>query len=95
MAMGALKAVQERGLRVGEDVSIVGLDGHNLADVMGLTTVAQPAYEQGAKAAAWLLQALEGRDAPAKMVFGTELIRRSSTGAPRQPRRPAAKERPA
>ncbi|MDR1265131.1 MAG: LacI family transcriptional regulator [Propionibacteriaceae bacterium] len=88
MAMGAVKAVRERGLSVGEDVSIVGLDGHNLADVMGLTTVAQPAYDQGAKAAAWLLQALEGRDVPAKVVFDTELIRRSSTGAPRRSRRP-------
>jgi DNA-binding LacI/PurR family transcriptional regulator len=81
MAMGALQAAHERHLTPGADVSIIGVDGHNLGGLMGLTTLAQPAYEQGARAADFLLDALAGDyDPTASILFPTTLIQRSSTG---------------
>ncbi|MDR1077293.1 MAG: LacI family transcriptional regulator [Propionibacteriaceae bacterium] len=82
MALGAIQALQARGLSVGRDVSVIGLDGHDLGYLMGLTTLAQPARAQGAWAAQFLLDALTdgpGR-AETERIFATELIRRHSTG---------------
>lgn len=83
MAMGAIKAIQDRGLVVGRDISVVGIDGHELGDVMGLTTITQPAYHQGARAAALLLERLRGTgvaDDDKTVVFDTSLVVRSSSG---------------
>ncbi|MEV1331964.1 LacI family DNA-binding transcriptional regulator [Micromonospora costi] len=61
MAMGAMTALRDAGLRVPEDVSVIGIDDHDLAGVLGLSTVAQPAAEQGLLAARILLDPLGGR----------------------------------
>ena len=58
MAFGALMAVRERGLRVGVDVSLIGVDDHEFSRVVELTTVAQPVAEHGARAARLLLAAM-------------------------------------
>jgi LacI family repressor for deo operon, udp, cdd, tsx, nupC, and nupG len=55
MAFGALGAVRRAGLRCPDDVSVVGLDGHELAGTFDLTTVTQPVQELGAQAARWLV----------------------------------------
>jgi DNA-binding LacI/PurR family transcriptional regulator len=55
MAFGALGALRDLGLRCPEDVSVVGLDGHELAATFDLTTVAQPVQDLGAHAARWLV----------------------------------------
>jgi DNA-binding LacI/PurR family transcriptional regulator len=55
MAFGALGALRALGLRCPEDVSVVGLDGHELAATFDLTTVAQPVQDLGAHAARWLV----------------------------------------
>jgi LacI family transcriptional regulator, repressor for deo operon, udp, cdd, tsx, nupC, and nupG len=55
MAFGALGALRALGLRCPEDVSVVGLDGHELAATFDLTTVAQPVQDLGACAARWLV----------------------------------------
>ncbi|MGI8901659.1 MAG: LacI family DNA-binding transcriptional regulator, partial [Nocardioides sp.] len=55
MAIGAVHAVREAGLRVPEDVSVVGIDDHEMAEFFELTTVAQPVHEQGRLAARLLL----------------------------------------
>lgn len=47
MAIGAILAARELGLEVPRDLSVVGIDGHSLAPVFGLTTVDQFAYRQG------------------------------------------------
>ena len=47
MAVGAVHAVREAGLRVPEDVSVIGIDDHEMAEFFGLSTVAQPVHEQG------------------------------------------------
>ncbi|MDR1386874.1 MAG: LacI family transcriptional regulator, partial [Propionibacteriaceae bacterium] len=81
MAMGAIAALESNGWRVGRDVSVVGLDGHDMGYLVGLTSLAQPAQAQGAWAAQFLLDALAGSDPlQTERVFETELIVRSSTG---------------
>jgi DNA-binding LacI/PurR family transcriptional regulator len=64
MAFGALGAVRELGLHCPRDVSVVGLDGHELAGTFGLTTVAQPVLELGEQAARWLVAHLADADSP-------------------------------
>lgn len=88
MAMGALLAARDLGLRVPEDLSVVGVDGHDLGEVVGLTTVAQDAYQQGADAALILLEMVGGAPAPRRLTYATELVRRGSTGPPRVSRTP-------
>jgi LacI family repressor for deo operon, udp, cdd, tsx, nupC, and nupG len=64
MAFGALGALRELGLDCPREVSVVGLDGHELAATFGLTTVAQPVLELGAQAARWLVAHLADVDSP-------------------------------
>jgi DNA-binding LacI/PurR family transcriptional regulator len=64
MAFGALGAVRELGLDCPRDLSVVGLDGHELAATFGLTTVAQPVLELGEQAARWLVAHLADADSP-------------------------------
>ncbi|ATO16757.1 LacI family transcriptional regulator [Micromonospora sp. WMMA2032] len=61
MAMGAVTALRDAGLRVPQDVSVIGIDDHDLAGVLGLSTIAQPAAEQGLLAARILLDPLGAR----------------------------------
>ncbi|MFF0656952.1 LacI family DNA-binding transcriptional regulator [Micromonospora tulbaghiae] len=58
MAMGAITALRDAGLRVPQDVSVMGIDDHDLAGVLGLSTIAQPAADQGLLAARILLDPL-------------------------------------
>ncbi|KKK05504.1 LacI family DNA-binding transcriptional regulator [Micromonospora sp. HK10] len=58
MAMGAMTALRDAGLRVPQDVSVIGVDDHDVAAALGLTTIAQPAAEQGLLAARILLDPL-------------------------------------
>ena len=62
MAIGVLRAARDLGLRVPEDVSVIGIDDHELADFFDLTTVAQPVHEQGRVAATQVLAALRDQD---------------------------------
>ncbi len=81
MAFGALTAAAELGIRVPEELSIIGIDDHEFAEPMGLTTVRQMPEDQGAFAAELLLGELGGR--PPLQVPPTqphELIPRRSTG---------------
>ncbi|MCS6844341.1 MAG: LacI family transcriptional regulator [Caldilineales bacterium] len=83
MAMGATKRLREAGLRVPEDVSVVGFDDIPAAAFFDppLTTVRQPAREMGVAAARLLFDLIEGRPAEAEeIVLPTELVVRSSTG---------------
>ena len=51
MAMGALDACKRMGVSVPGDVSVVGFDDHELSELMGITTVAQPVRDLGSMAA--------------------------------------------
>jgi LacI family transcriptional regulator, repressor for deo operon, udp, cdd, tsx, nupC, and nupG len=86
MAMGAMSTLRSAGLRVPQDVSVIGLDDHDLAAAVGLTTVAQPAATHGRLAAGLLLDPLGGRPgagATASIILPTQLVVRESTGPPR------------
>ncbi|NIL42376.1 LacI family transcriptional regulator [Salinispora arenicola] len=91
MAMGALTALRDAGLRVPDDVSVIGIDNHYLAGVLGLTTVAQSPTDQGLIAAKTLLGALTGRPADplraadGPVVLPTRLVVRETTAPPRTP----------
>lgn len=87
MAFGAMYAIREAGLRVPEDVSVVGIDGHEYAEAYDLTTCAQDVEEQGALAARQVVAEIEGAPpAEAMPVAGFELVVRGSTAPPRAQR---------
>lgn len=84
MAMGVLLAAQEAGLRVPEDLSVVGFDDIFLAayTVPPLTTIRLPVHEMGQMAMEMLLNRIENRDAPlARKTLEIDLIVRKSTAA--------------
>ena len=80
MAFGVLQAARSLGVRVPEDLSVVGFDDHDLADLLGLTTVRQDVAALGALAARRVLDQLEGAGAPIHEVAPTTLVVRGSTG---------------
>ncbi|MFL6136778.1 MAG: LacI family DNA-binding transcriptional regulator [Frankiaceae bacterium] len=83
MALGAVRTARRTGLRVPEDVSIVGFDDHEMAELMDLTTVSQPARDQGVLAAMQLLGAVERGDPfPAGTILPTRLVVRGSSARP-------------
>jgi LacI family transcriptional regulator, repressor for deo operon, udp, cdd, tsx, nupC, and nupG len=85
MAFGALRALRRHGLQAGRDVSIVGFDGHEMADLLDLTTVCQPAEELGQLAARSLLDLLDHPEhAPQVRCLPTQLYVRGSTALRRQ-----------
>lgn len=61
MAIGAIRAIREQGLRVPEDISVIGYDGLAIGDFLlpKLTTVTQSAGEMAARGAELLLQSIE------------------------------------
>ena len=87
MAIGVLRAARELHLRVPEDVSVIGIDDHELAAFFDLTTVAQPVHEQGRVAARQVLDALAASTTeagwhPEQVILPTTLLQRGSTGPP-------------
>lgn len=83
MALGVLSAAQRAGITVPGDVSVVGVDGHELGELVGLTTVVQPVAEQGALAARMVLAAVRGDAAllSEHVVLPVHLAVRDSTAA--------------
>ncbi|MGH2945910.1 MAG: LacI family DNA-binding transcriptional regulator [Solirubrobacteraceae bacterium] len=61
-AFGVMQAAEALGLRVPEDVAVIGFDDIEMAAVIGLTTVRQPLRESGARGTELLLAAIEGGD---------------------------------
>ncbi|MEM9746571.1 MAG: LacI family DNA-binding transcriptional regulator [Actinomycetota bacterium] len=59
MAFGALLELRLRGLEVGRDVSVLGVDDHEFARIVDLSTIHQPVARHGQLAAALLVDALE------------------------------------
>lgn len=81
MAIGAMLTAFERGLRVPEDVSVVGFDmTPGSANVYPqLTTVRQPIGDLGRIAVRSLIAIIEGREPDAPTIYDTELVIRAST----------------
>lgn len=90
VAMGVMDAVMDQGLRIPEDVAIVGFDDVPVASLrpIGLTTVRQPAAEMGRRAVTLLLERIRGdRDRePVDVLLRPKLIvRRTCGGQPDEP----------
>lgn len=85
MGMGAIMAAKDLGLRVPQDVSIVGMDNHDSSEFFGLTTINQDARGQGRFAAEKLLELLDGKhegepvNLEQNQEWPVELLVRSST----------------
>ena len=87
MAIGSILAARDLGLHVPHDVSVVGIDDHQLSTFFGLTTVAQFPRRQGEQAVEALMQLLEPATtvpSSADVPLPYELIVRSSTARPPQ-----------
>jgi DNA-binding LacI/PurR family transcriptional regulator len=83
LAIGALRSLRRAGISVPGRMSVVGIDDHEMASVVDLTTVAQPVQEEGATAAQLLLETLGERPPqPVDVVLPTRLVVRGSTGSP-------------
>jgi LacI family transcriptional regulator len=100
MTIGALQSIGNRGLLVPDDVALVGFDDFPFpwSDAFRphLTTIAQPTYELGRRAAEILVQRLKGsRSAtPERVVLDGMLVVRESSGALPRPDQRAATTRP-
>lgn len=81
-AIGALQAARELGVRVPEDIAIVGFDDIELAQHAQLTTVRQPMHQMGTIALQMLQERMKSPDAPPNLsTFLPELIIRKTCGA--------------
>lgn len=82
-AMGVLAAATERGLRVPQDLSVIGFDDVELSTYIGLTTIHQELFESGHLGAQLLLDAVAGEVPPAiEHALPLSLVVRSTTAAP-------------
>jgi LacI family transcriptional regulator len=89
-ALGVLEAAAAIGLRVPDDVSVIGYDDVEVADYVGLTTIRQPLTETGARAARRLVELIAGNDeAPLREVLPVSLVIRGTTAPPRVATPPA------
>lgn len=83
MAFGVLAAAADLGVRVPEDLSVIGVDDHEWSESYGLTTMRQDPYEQGRTAARIVLDELGGGStAPQSVLAPFTLVVRRSTAAP-------------
>ncbi|GHE10873.1 LacI family DNA-binding transcriptional regulator [Streptomyces alanosinicus] len=83
VALGAVRTLRRAGLRIPEDVSVIGIDDHPVAELTDLTTVRQPVREQGELAGRMLLRILRGEETEHDVVVPTQLVIRGSTAPPR------------
>lgn len=84
VAFGAMEAIKERGLRIPQDIAIVGFDDVRLAHYVDppLTTVRLPAYELGARAMKLVIQMIEEEELrEGEVLLKTELVIRESCGS--------------
>ena len=87
LALSTMKALQHSGIRIPDDIAIVGWDDVMTARYVspGLTTVRQPLYELGRAAATRLHERIAGAPTASEpLILPTELVLRTSCGCPEQ-----------
>jgi DNA-binding LacI/PurR family transcriptional regulator len=83
MAFGAIQAVKKRGMKIPDDMAIIGFDNSRLAGMIAptLSSVAQPLCDMGSEAIKILVHRIRKIDSrPVAKVFKGELVIRDSTG---------------
>lgn len=86
MAFGVLQAARELGVRVPDDIAVVGFDDHPTAEAMGLTTVRQPVRDIGRRSAERVLMAIDDpKPERQHETIPVELVVRESTVGRRAP----------
>lgn len=89
IALGCIQALSMQGLRVPEDVSVVGFDDIWFARASSLATVKQPLHAMGRRATEVLMEQIEARrqggewQGPANIVLPTEFVHRATLKLPR------------
>ena len=78
MALGAMQAAEDHGLRIPEDLSVTGFDDISFEGHVPLTTVRQPIREIGHSAAHLMLEMLEGKSPRGELLPATFVVRESS-----------------
>ncbi len=84
IAMGVFQAAREAGVKIPDDLAVVGFDDVDVAShsFPTLTTVRQPVQEKGAAAAELLIDLIEKRvEGPQRVLLNTNLVIRESCGA--------------
>lgn len=82
VAIGAFQRIKEAGLRIPADVAIVGFSNNKITALVDppITTVDQPSFEMGRRAAEILISTIEDKTAePKTLVLDTNLVIRAST----------------
>ncbi|WP_020618102.1 LacI family DNA-binding transcriptional regulator [Paenibacillus daejeonensis] len=79
MAIGAIKAFEESGIRVPEQIAVTGFDDSETSDMAGLTTVTIPRYESGYLAAKELLEMIHGQADRTPFKLNASVTWRSTT----------------
>ncbi len=85
MAMEIMGAVMEKGLRIPQDISIIGFDDNpqGLYGPVGLTTVKQPLFQMGEDAVRYLSDIIPGKKkSPVRVVLPASLVIRESCSSP-------------
>jgi len=80
MAIGAMKAFRENGIRIPQDIAVTGFDNCDLAEAMELTTVSIPNYERGYIAAKYLIEHIRGEMNAEVFKIDAKIIYRGSVG---------------
>lgn len=83
VAIGVMIAARRLGISVPTQLSVVGIDGHDYAEMFALTTIEQYPRDQGTEAARLLMSMIEGVAAPLRTPAATRLVVRASTAPPR------------
>ncbi len=83
MAIGAMQVARDAGLRVPEELSVLGFDDHDVSEYVGLTTIRQDVVGLGERGATMLLDGLRDPDRPpVHERHPTRLVVRRSTAPP-------------
>lgn len=87
MAIGAMRVLAEQRIRVPQDISVVGFDGHQIGEFLNLTSVAQPMRQLGTKAARVLVASIGGHTPTGfPRVLPVSLVVRGTTAPPDSPK---------
>ncbi|MER3481073.1 MAG: LacI family transcriptional regulator [Meiothermus sp.] len=96
MAFGVMEAIKEQGLRVPQDISVIGFDDIPMASQVypPLTTIRQPLYQMGVAAARMMIALLQGVKPPlSRITLPTELVERATTARIAGVSRPSQRSR--